>query len=80
MICLGFQKVSNCYGWNVELENPPTVKRRDDVSRGNFRVDATPNKHIVLVEFNRWKLKKTTDVNERVLKKRLWLYTWVLGL
>ena len=22
-ICLGFQKVSNCHGWNVELENPP---------------------------------------------------------
>ena len=40
---LGFQKVSNCQGWNVELENPPTQKCRDDVSRGKFAMDATPN-------------------------------------
>ena len=41
-ICLRFQKVSNFHGWNVELENLPTRKCRDDVSRGNFGMDATP--------------------------------------
>ena len=41
MICLGFQKVSNCHGC-VDLENPPTHKRRGDVSRSNFAMDATP--------------------------------------
>ena len=41
--CLGFQKVSNCQGWNVELENPPTQKCQDDVSRGNFVMYGTPN-------------------------------------
>ena len=38
---LGFQKVKNSHGWNVELENPPTHKRRDDASCGNFGMDAT---------------------------------------
>ena len=36
---LSFKK---CHGWNVELENPPTCKRRDDISRDNFGMDATP--------------------------------------
>ena len=34
--------MSNRHEWNVKLQNPPTRKRRDDVSRGNFGVDATP--------------------------------------
>ena len=42
LICLRFQKVSNCHGRNVELKNLSTHKLRDDVSRGNFGMDATP--------------------------------------
>ena len=42
MICLGFQNVSNCHGWNVKLENPLTHKRQDDVFRANFCMDFTP--------------------------------------
>ena len=33
---------SVCHGWNVELENPPTHKRQDCASTGNFDMDATP--------------------------------------
>ena len=43
MICLTFQKVSNCDQWNVEIENPPTYKRRDDISCGNFGMTDNPN-------------------------------------
>ena len=35
--------MSNCHGWNVALENPPTHKHRDGVSHGNFCMDAAPN-------------------------------------
>ena len=42
MICLGFQKVSNCHERNVKLENPLTHKPQDDVFRANFCMDFTP--------------------------------------
>ena len=41
-ICLGFQKVFNCHGWNLALEKPTTHKCWDDTSRGNLDMDAIP--------------------------------------
>ena len=41
-LCLGFQKVPNCQGWNVEPENSTTHKRWNNVSGSNFGMDATP--------------------------------------
>ena len=46
----GISEVSNCHGWNIKLENPPTHKLRDDVSCGNFGIDATSYCNRVLIK------------------------------
>ena len=52
--------MSNCQGGNVELENPPTHKRPDDVSRGNFGMNTVasskyfqPSRTSVMQLFNK---------------------------